>query len=74
MDFQAGVMVGLLALSVKVCGLDRQPSQTKDIIIGICCFSAKHVAFKGKSKKLEECGWVKWHVFLWAVAFVSIKI
>jgi hypothetical protein len=27
-----------------------QSSQTKDYKIGICCFSAKHAALRGKSK------------------------
>ena len=29
---------------------EPQSSQTKDYKIGICCFSAKHAALRGKSK------------------------
>jgi hypothetical protein len=36
------------------CAVDRvfepQSGQTKDYIIGICCFSAKHAALRRKSK------------------------
>ena len=38
-------MVSMLILSV----VDRSV-QTKDNKIGICCFSAKHVAFRRKSR------------------------
>jgi hypothetical protein len=31
-------------------GFDPRSGQTKDYKIGICCFSAKHVALKRKSK------------------------
>ena len=44
-----GVMVSMLALSVEGRGFDPRPGQTKDIKIGICCFSAKHAAFSSKS-------------------------
>ena len=31
-------------------GFEAQLGQTEDYKIGICCFSGKHVAFKGKVK------------------------
>ena len=37
-------MISVLALSVGRLG------QIKDYEIGICCFSAKHAAFRSKSK------------------------
>ena len=43
-------MVSVVALSMEGGGFDPRPGQTKDIKIGICCFSAKHAAFKSKSK------------------------
>ena len=42
---------GLLASSVVGYRFDPQPSQTNDIKTGICCFSAKHEAFRSKKKK-----------------------
>jgi hypothetical protein len=38
----SGVIVSVLVLSAV--------DQTKDYKIGICCFSAKHAALRGKSK------------------------
>ena len=43
-------MVSVLSSSVVGRGLDPGLGQTKDIKIGICCFSAKHAAFWSKSK------------------------
>jgi hypothetical protein len=40
----------LLASSVVDRGFDPRSGQTKDDKIGICCFSAKHVALRRKSK------------------------
>ena len=45
-----GVMVSVLASSVEGRGNDPRPGQTKDIKIGICCFSAKHASFTSKSR------------------------
>ena len=45
-----GVMVNVLASSAEWRGFDPRPGQTKDNKIGICCFSAKHAAFRSKSK------------------------
>ena len=42
-------MVSVLASSAESRGFDPA-GQTKDIKIGICCFSAKHAAFWSKSK------------------------
>ena len=44
-----GVLVSVLASSAEGRGFDPRPGQTKDIKIGICCFSAKHAAFRSKS-------------------------
>ena len=45
-----GVMVSVLAPSAVDRGFERRLGQTKDYKIGICCFSAKHVALRRKSK------------------------
>ena len=45
-----GVMVCMLALRVIDDGLAPQSGQTKDYIIGICCFSSNHTALKSKKK------------------------
>jgi hypothetical protein len=45
-----GVMVSMLASSAVDRGFKPRSGQTKDYKIGICCFSAKHAALKGKSK------------------------
>ena len=45
-----GVMVGVLAPSVVDRGFEHRSGQTKDHRIGICCFSAKHVALRRNSK------------------------
>jgi hypothetical protein len=44
------VMVNMLASSVVDRGFESRSGQTKDYKIGICCFSTKHAALKGKSK------------------------
>ena len=38
------IMVGMLAVVDR--GFEPLSDQTKDYIIGICCFSAKHAALK----------------------------
>jgi hypothetical protein len=43
-------MARVLASSVVDRGFEPRSGQTKDNKIGICCFSAKHVALKRKSK------------------------
>jgi hypothetical protein len=45
-------MVSMLASSVVNRGFEPRSGQTKDCKIGICCFSAKHAALRGKSKHL----------------------
>ena len=45
-----GVMVSMLASSAVDCGFEPWSGQTKEYKIGICCFSAKHAAFRRKSK------------------------
>ena len=43
-------MVSVLASSAVDRGFEPWSGQTKDYEIGICCFSAKHVALRSKSK------------------------
>ena len=43
-------MVSVLAASAVDRGFELRSDQTKDYIIGICCFSAKHAALRRKSK------------------------
>ena len=43
-------MVSVLASCAVDRGFEPQSGQTKDYIIGICCFSAKHAALRRKSK------------------------
>jgi hypothetical protein len=43
-------MVSVLATSVVDRVFEPRSGQTKDYKIGICCFSAKHVALRRKSK------------------------
>jgi hypothetical protein len=44
-------MVSVVASSAGDHGFDPRSCQTKDYKIGICCFSAKHAAFRRKSKE-----------------------
>ena len=43
-------MVRMLASSSVDRGFESRSGQTKDYNIGICCFSAKHVALRSKNK------------------------
>jgi hypothetical protein len=43
-------MVSMLTLSVVDHGFEPQSGQTKDYKIGICCFSARHIALRRKNK------------------------
>jgi predicted LPLAT superfamily acyltransferase len=45
-----GVMVSVLASSAVDRGFEPRSGQTKDYAIGVCYFSAKHVALRRKSK------------------------
>jgi hypothetical protein len=45
-----GLTVSVLASSGIVCGFDPRSGQRRDFIIGICCFFAKHGAFRSKSR------------------------
>jgi len=49
-DHICGVMIILLIFSEVNHGSKPQSGQTKDIKIGICCFSVKHAALRRKSK------------------------
>ena len=49
-DHIRGVMVSVLASSAVDRGFETRSDQTKDYTIGMCCFSAKHAAFRRKSK------------------------
>ena len=44
------VLVSVLASSVVDSGFEPRSGQTKDNLIGMCCFSAKHAELKRKSK------------------------
>jgi hypothetical protein len=46
----------VLAPCVVNRGFEPRSDQTKDYDIGICCFSAKHAAFRRKSKD-----WFSWN-------------
>jgi hypothetical protein len=43
-------MISVLTCSAVDRGFVPRSGQTKDYKIGICCFSAKHEAFRSKSK------------------------
>ena len=43
-------MVSMLATSAIDCGYELRSCQTKEYIIGICCFSAKNAALRRKNK------------------------
>jgi hypothetical protein len=49
-------MVSMLYSSAVDRGFESRSGQTKDYIIGICCFSAKHAALRRKSKD-----WLAWN-------------
>ena len=51
-----GVMVSVLSSGVVDRGFEPRSGQTKDYIIGILCFSAKHTALRRKSKD-----WLAWN-------------
>ena len=44
------VMVSVHASSPKFCRFELQSGHTKDYEIGICCFTAKYAALRGRSK------------------------
>ena len=43
-------MVSVLASSAVDHGFEPRSGQTKEYIIGICCFTAKHAALRSKNK------------------------
>ena len=45
-----GVMISMLASISVVHGCEPRSGQTRDYIIGICCFSAEHAALGSKNK------------------------
>ena len=49
-DRIGGVMVSVLVSSAVDRGLEHRSGQTKDIKIGMCCFSAENTALRRKSK------------------------
>ena len=55
--FISGVMISMLALSAVECGIKLLSGQTKEYIICICCFCAKHTALRRKSKD-----WLAWEL------------
>ena len=44
------LMVSVRSSSAVNCGFEHWSGQSKDNIIGICCFSAKHAVLRSKSK------------------------
>ena len=56
-------MVSVLAASAVDRGFELRSGQTKDYIIGICCFSAKHAALRRKSK--DWLAWNQYNVSKW---------
>ena len=48
-------MVSVLASNAVNSGFELPSGHTKDYKIGICCFSAKDVAFRRKSKDWLAC-------------------
>ena len=49
-DRIGGVMVNVFASSAVDRGFEPRSGQTNDYKIGVCCFSAKHVALRRKSR------------------------
>ena len=49
-----GVMVSVLVSCAVDRGFEPRSDQSKDYKIDICCFSAKHVALRRKSKNSES--------------------
>ena len=49
-DCIGGVMVSVLAWNAVDRGFEPRSGQTKDYLIGICCFTAKHAALRRKRK------------------------
>ena len=45
-----GVMVRVLASNAVGRGFEPRSDQSKDYKIGMCCFSAKHTALRGKEQ------------------------
>jgi hypothetical protein len=72
-----GIMVSVLASSAVDRGFEPRLGQTKDYIIGICCFSAKHATLRRKSKdwlarnQKNVCVRVGQHVYPQTVVSVS---
>ena len=69
-------MVSMLASSAVDRLVEPRSGQTKDYEIGICCFSAKHVALRRKSKDRlarNQDNMSKWgrHVYPRTVVSVS---
>ena len=63
-------MVSVLPSITLDNGFEHQSGQTKDDEIGMCCFSAKYAALRGKSKDWL-CVRVERHVYLLNVIPVS---
>ena len=70
-------MVSVVASIAVECGFEPWLGQTKDYKFGICCFSAKHAAFRRKSKdwlaqNQDKVSRVGRHVNL--LTFVSVSL
>ena len=72
-----GIMVSVLALSAVYRLFEPRSSQTRYYFICICCFFAKHVTFRSKSKdwldrtqnNVSDCSDISicWLLFQWAI-------
>ena len=51
--FKTSVMISVLSSSAEGRGFDSWLGQTKDIKIGICCFSTKHTDLRSRSNDLS---------------------
>jgi hypothetical protein len=67
-------MISMFASSAIYRGFEPRSGQTKDCKIGICCFAAKHTAFRRKSKDWLGirimCSSGR-YIYLWTVVLVS---
>ena len=67
-----GVMVSVLASSVVDRGFESRSSETKDYKISICCFSAKHVALRRKSK--DSLAWNQNNASEWSDMSIRVLV
>ena len=63
MNRNGGVMVSIVTSSAVDCEFKPRSGQSKDYKIGICCFSAKHIASRRKNK--DRLAWNQDNVSEW---------